>query len=55
MTQTNFILNEQHDDVRARVGEPEMPLENGIILGGGGGGGRMIHTRVFFGVQNWNF
>ena len=38
MTQTNFISNEQHDDVRAHVGTPEMPLENGKILGGGGGG-----------------
>jgi hypothetical protein len=37
-TQTNFILNEQNDDVRAHVGTPEMPLEQGKILGGGGGG-----------------
>jgi hypothetical protein len=38
-TQTNFILNEQNDDVRAHVGEPEMPLEKGKSLRGRGGGG----------------
>ncbi len=51
MTQTNFILNEQNDDVRAHVGEPEMPLEKEKILGGGGGGVRMIDSRVCVGVQ----